>query len=191
LLYLISTLRGYKKQLFFSLSKNQLNLMEVKMKNTAKGILILTVVAIFGITTLAFAGWGQGYGHMMGPDSWGPGMHSGNGYDQEGYYVNLSADEIAKLDQQRSEYFKATENVRQNLYEKELALRSELAKEDPDTSKASTLQSDISKLQSTLDQERLNYEIKARKSAPNYNSGQRGYGTMMGYGPRGGGSCMW
>lgn len=159
------------------------------MKKKAKGILILTVVAIFGITTLSFAGWGRGYGHMMGPDSWGPGMNSGYMYDQGGNYGNLSADEIAKLDQQRTEYFKATENIRQNLYEKELALRSELAKEDPDTSKASTLQSDISKLQSNLDQERLNYEIKARKSAPNYNRGSGGYGPMMGYGPRGGGYC--
>lgn len=171
------------------------------MKKNNKGILILTVVAIFGITTLAFAGWGRGYGHMMGPDSWGPGMHGGYGYGQEGYYGNLSADEITKLDQQRAEYFKATENIRQNLYEKELALRSELAKENPDTSKASRLQSDISKLQSTLDQERLNYEIKARKSAPNYNRGPGGYGPMMGYGygghgpmmgyAPGGGYCNW
>jgi len=176
--------------------------MEVQMNEKAKGILILTVVAIFGITTLAFAGWGRGYGHMMGSDSWGPGMHGGYGYGQEGYYGNLSTDEIAKLDQQRAEYFKATENIRQNLYEKELALRSELAKENPDTSKASKLQSDISKLQSTLDQERLNYEIKARKSAPNYNRGPGGYGPMMGYGygghgpmmgygPGGGGNCRW
>jgi zinc resistance-associated protein len=164
--------------------------MEVQMKKKAKGILILMVVAIFGITTLAFAGWGRGYGHMMGPDSWGPDQQRGYGNGQGGYYGDLSADEIAKLDQQRAEYFKATENIRQKLYEKELALRSELAKEDPDTSKASTLQSNISKLQSNLDQERLNYEIKARKSAPSYNRGPGGYGSMMGYGPRGGGYCM-
>ncbi len=163
------------------------------MKKKAKGILILMVVAIFGITTLAFAGWGRGYSHMMGPDSWGPGWHhrGGYGYGQEGYYGNLSAEEIAKLDQQRSEFFKATEDIRQNLYAKELELRSELAKENPDTSKASKLQSDISKLQSNLNQERLNYEIKARKSAPSYNRGPGGYGPMMGYGPRGGGYCMW
>jgi zinc resistance-associated protein len=176
--------------------------MEVQMKKKNKRTLILTVVAIFGITTLAFAGWSRGYGHMMGPDSWGPDMHSGYGYGQEGYYGNLSADEIAKLDQQRAEYFMATENIRQNLYEKELALRSELAKDNPDTSKASKLQNDISTLQSTLDQERLNYEIKAGKSAPNYNRGPGGYGPMMGYGaggyghmmgygPYGGGYCAW
>jgi zinc resistance-associated protein len=166
--------------------------MEVKMNKKAKGILVLTVVAIFGITTLAFAGWGRGYGHMMGPDGWGYGMHNGYMHGQGRYYGNLSEDEIATLEQQRAEYFKATENIRQNLYEKELALRSELAKENPDTSKASKLQKDISTLQSNLDQERLKYEIKARKSAPGYNRGTGGYGHMMGYGPRGGGGyCMW
>jgi zinc resistance-associated protein len=150
------------------------------MNKKAKGILVLTVVAVFGFTALAFAGWGRGYGHMMGP-----GWHDGYGYG------NLSQEEIAKLDQQRVEYLKATEDIRQKLYEKELALRSELAKENPDTSKASKLQSDISTLQSNLDQERLNYEIKTRKSVPGYNRGPGGYGPMMGYGPHGGGYCMW
>ena len=155
---------------------------------------IALLVSIAAVSAFAHdSGWsrGRGYGHMMGSDNWGPGWHhrSGYGYSQDGYSGNLSEEEIAKLDQQRSEFFKATENIRQKLYEKELALRSELAKEDPDTDKASTLQSDISKLQSNLDQKRLNYEIKARKSAPNYNRGSGGYGPMMGYGPRGGGYC--
>jgi len=161
------------------------------MNKKVKGIIILTVMAIFGITTLAFAGWGRGCGHMTGPGGWGAGMHNGYGYGQEGYYGNLSADEIAKIDEQRAKFFKATENIRQNLYEKELALRSELAKEDPNTNEASKLQSDISKLKSNLDQKHLNYEIQARKTAPNYNRGPGGYGPMMGYGPRGGGYCMW
>jgi zinc resistance-associated protein len=145
---------------------------------------ILTIVAIFGITSLAFAGWGGGYGHMMGPGGWGPGWHQmgGYGYDQRGYYGNLSEQEMQKLDQQRAEFLKATEILRQQLYEKELDLNNELVKENPDTSKASSLQSEISKLQSELDQKRLDYEIQARKTAPNYNRGYRGYGHMMGDG---------
>ena len=63
------------------------------MNTKNKGLLILTVAAIFSITTLAFAGWGQGYGHMMGPGNWGQGWHSGYGYGQMGYYANLSAKE--------------------------------------------------------------------------------------------------
>lgn len=138
-------------------------------------------------------GWdkGRGYGHMMGPGGWGSGMHSGYGYGQEGYSGNLSEEEIAKLDQQRSEFFKETETIRQKLNEKVLALRSELAKEDPDTSEASRLQSEISKLQSKLDQKHLAYEIQARKTVPNNNRNYRGYGPMKGYGSRGGGYCRW
>jgi zinc resistance-associated protein len=163
------------------------------MNKKAKKIMVLTVVAVFGIATLSFAGWGRGYGHMMGYGGMGPGWNhmGGYGYGQRGYYGNLSEEEMANLDQQRAEFFKATENIRQQLYEKELALRSELAKENPDTSKASKLQSEISTLQSELDQKRLDYDIQARKSAPNYDRGYRGYGPMMSYGPGGGGYCRW
>jgi len=157
------------------------------MIRNIKNIMILTVLVVLGISTIAFAGWGRGYGHMMGPGMMGPGWQQ-----RGGYYGNLSADEIAKLDQQRAEFFRATENTRQQLYEKNLALQSELAKDNPDTAKASKLQSEISKLQSDLDQKRLEYDSQARKSAPNYNRGYRGgYGSMMGYGPRGGGYCGW
>jgi len=157
------------------------------MDKKAKAIILITVVAIFGIATLSFAGWGRGYGHMMGP---GWGHMGGYGYGPGGYSGNLSNEEIEKLDKQRSEYFKATENTRQKLYEKELALRSELAKENPDTTKASSLQGEISKLRGDLDQKRLDHEIKARKTSPNYDRGRRGgYGPMMGYGPGGGGYC--
>jgi hypothetical protein len=76
--------------------------MEVKMNNKAKKITILTFVAVFAIATLAFAGWGRGYGHMMGYGGMGPGRNhmGGYGYDQRGYYGNLSEEEMAKLDQQ-------------------------------------------------------------------------------------------
>jgi hypothetical protein len=91
------------------------------MNNKAKGIMVLTVVAIFGIATLALAGWGRGYGYMMGSGGWGPGWshRGGYGYGQGGYYGNLAAGDMASLDQQRAEYFKATENLRQQLDEKE------------------------------------------------------------------------
>jgi zinc resistance-associated protein len=181
----------------FKSSVTLIFLRRVQMKKEAKGIMVLMVVAIFGIATLAFAGWGRGYGYMMGPGGGGPGWHhgSGYGYNQQGYYGNLSDEEIANLDQQRTEFLRETDNIRQQLYDKELDLRNELAKEDPDTGKASALQSEISRLQSELDQKRIDFQIQARKSAPGYNRGFRGYGPMagngpmMGYGPRGGGYC--
>jgi Spy/CpxP family protein refolding chaperone len=157
---------------------------------------IALLLSIAAVSAFAHGpGWGRDreYGHMMGPNGWGQGWHHRGGYgdDQEGYYGNLSEEEIAKLDQQRSEFFKETETIRQKLNEKELALRSELAKEDPDTSKASRLQSEVSKLQSKLDQKHLAYEIQTRKTVPNNNRNYRGYGPMKGYGSRGGGYCRW
>ena len=157
------------------------------MNKKAKSIMVFMVMAIFGISAVAFAGCGMGYGHM-GSGNWGPGWNPRVGY---GYSGNLSANELAELDRERAEFFKETEDIRQNLYAKKLELRSELAKENPDTNKALKLQSDISKLQSSLDQERLDYEIRVRKSVPSYNRGRGGYGPMMGYGPRGSGYCMW
>ena len=152
---------------------------------------IALVVSIVAVSAFAQRPrWGRGYG-MMGPDGRGPGWHHRDGYGRGGNYGTLSSEEMAKLDQQRTEFFKATENIRQNLYEKELALRSELAKENPDTAKALGLQNEISKLQSELDQKRLEFQIQARKDAPNFSRGYGRYGPMMGYGPRGGGYCRW
>ena len=156
------------------------------MNRKMKRVMIFSILAVFGFSTIAFADWGRGYGHRMGRGMMEPGWQGGGSY-----YGNLSADEIARLDQQRAEFFKATESMRQQLYEKELALQSELAKDNPDTSKASRLQNEISKLQGDLDQKRLEFEIQARKSAPNYNRGWGRSGPMMGYGYRGGGHCMW
>jgi zinc resistance-associated protein len=70
-------------------------------------------------------------------------------------------------------------------------LRSELAKETPDTGKAASLEREISKLQGELDQKRQDYDIQAANTGPDYNRGYGGYGPMMGYGPGGGGYCMW
>lgn len=162
------------------------------MRHNLQGIMTLAVLAIFGISTFSVAGWGGGYGHEMGPDMMGPGMMGPGMQQGGGYYGNLSPDEIAKLDQQRAEFLRVTETTRQQLYEKNLALQSELAMENPDTTKASGLQSEISKLQSDLDQKRLAYDIQARKSAPNYNPGKiGGHDSMMVYGHRGGGYCAW
>lgn len=158
----------------------------MKKNITSKALMVLIVITVVGFGTYAFAGRGMGYGHH------GPGWHHRGGYghgSDSDYSGNLSADEIAKLDQHRAEFLKATEDIRQKLYEKELELRSEQAEKNPDTGRASNLQSEISKLRIEIDQKRLDYEIRARKAAPNYNRGHRGYGPMMGYGPRGGGYC--
>ncbi len=108
-----------------------------------------------------------------------------------GYGYNLSDEEIKALEKERQAFFNATESIRQDLYAKDLELKSELAKETPDAKKAARLQKELSKLESQLDQKRVDHMIKMRKLNPNTGRG-RGFmgGGQKGYGPRyGGGNC--
>ena len=156
------------------------------MKSKMKQISIVAVVAVLGLSAFAFADWGEGYGRMMGS-----GWHRGGGYDND-----LSDEQVAALQRQRAEFFKATEDVRQELEAKALALESELAKKDPDMSRAKALQKDISELRADLDQKRLEYDIQTGKSARGWGRGHGpmmgyGYGPEMGYGHQGRGYCAW
>ena len=147
-----------------------------------KLIIGLTVAAVIGIGTYAF-------GHMGGGDGYydrmhgGPMMHQGY-YGEPGndYRTDLKDEDIKALDEERIAFLKATDSVRQNLYSKELELRSELYKENPDVSKAGALQKEISELESELDQKRLDHMIKIRKLNPNAGRGFMMGGHHMGYG---------
>ena len=167
----------------------------MSFSKTGKIFMVIGIVAIFAIAATSFAGWGRGqggYGYHMGP---GYGMHRGwadgpRGYGGQGYQSDLSDEEITKLDQERRAFFEATSDLRENLYQKELELRSELAKPEPDAKKAAGLQKEISNLESELAQKRLDQQIKIRKDFPR--SGYRGqgygqYGRGMGRGMYGGG----
>ena len=154
------------------------------MNSKMKQISVLAVVAVLGLSAFAFADWDDGGGHMMGP-----GWHRGWGYNND-----LSREQVAKVEQQRAEFFKATEDVRRELNAKGLALESELAKKNPDISRAKALQKEISDLRAELDQKRLDYDIQAGESTRGWGHGPMmgyGYGPEMGYGHYGRGHCAW
>ena len=156
-----------------------------------KLIIGLTIAAVIGAGVYAFAHQGQRFGNqgwMHGGSGMhhgyhgGPGLHhgyfGGSGYDYPG---NLKDEDLKAFDEQRSAFIKETEDLRRDLYSKELELRSELIKDNPDVSRAVALQKDISELQSNLDQRRLEHMIKMRKINPNVGGEFMG-GYHMGYG---------
>ena len=147
-----------------------------------KVIIGLTIAVAIGIGTYAFGHMGEGYGNY-GSLHGGPGMHHGY-YGQRGYdYLdNLNDEDIKALEEERSAFLRATDDIRQNLYSKELELRSELYKENPDAAKAQVLQKEISELESTLNQKRIDHMIKVRKLSPNAGRGFMMGGYHMGYG---------
>ncbi|RPH51881.1 MAG: periplasmic heavy metal sensor [Desulfobacteraceae bacterium] len=151
-----------------------------------KGFLvILAMAAVVALSVTAYAGKGMGWGPgggdcMKGTGGWGPGS---------GYMMgNISDDEAKKINDERDAFFKATEDLRQDIYAKELELESELAKKNIDTVKASKIQKEISELEAQFDQKRLDHMIKMKKLNPNMarGFGKRG-GQMRGGFP--GGPC--
>ena len=143
-------------------------------------------------------GPGPGYGRGMGMNSqYGPGPGYGRGMGMHNQYgsgpgygfgrgncpgfigSNLSEEEIQSLEKQRTAFFKETETLRNDIYQKRLELRSELAKGNPDSERAKQLQSEISGLRSQLDQKRVDHMISLKKINPNIGRG------FMGGGPRG------
>jgi len=161
-----------------------------------KLITVITAAALIGFGTLAFAHWSGGYGYpgwMHG----GYGMHQGYYGMHGGYYGdqgygnqgNLSENQIKALENEQDAFLKQTEAIRQDLYARQLALESELAKANPDTVKADALQKDISNLEAQLDQMHIDHLIKMRKIAPDAGRGYAQMGPMMGYGGQYPGYC--
>jgi zinc resistance-associated protein len=169
-------------------------------------VAVLAVFTIMGFSVYAFADGGMGYGgHHQGGDHNGYGWHH-NEYGCPGYgnmMGDLSDDEIQKMDEQREAFFKSTANLRQKIYQKSLALESELAKNNPDAKNAANIQKEISDLNAQIDQKRIEHMIEMKKINPDlgtglmgpgmmghgHGRGHRGEGHMMGYGSSYGYPC--
>jgi zinc resistance-associated protein len=163
----------------------------MKRSDITKTVVITSVVLLVG-AAVAFAhgGWDQdGYGHMrgyggqmMGPAGGGH-MMDGSGYGphMRGYGAReaLSDEQMTKLDDARDKFFKDTQELRGKIEEKEVTLRNEVIKDNPDTGKAAKLQKELSQLRSDFDQKALQHRLEMRKLAPETFQGRgdgRGYG---------------
>jgi zinc resistance-associated protein len=159
---------------------------DIKMRGTVNKILVvLMVFSIMGFGGYAFAAQETGYGpNYRGWGYYGHGWHHGEDrYPGYGYMMgNLSEKEIQQMDAQREAFFKSTEDLRQKIYQKRLALESEFAKKNPDVKNAENLQKEISDLKAKIDQKRIEYLLNIKKINPNFGTGWMRPGRM-GYGP--------
>jgi len=83
-----------------------------------------------------------------------------------GYLDELSDDEIKKLQEERKAFLNETKSLRNDIYAKDLELRAEIAKENPDIKKAASLQKELSDLNTGFDQKMLQHRIKMKKINP-------------------------
>jgi Spy/CpxP family protein refolding chaperone len=79
---------------------------------------------------------------------------------------SLSEEQIEKLQAQRSAFQTATQDLRMELQSKRLALKSELAKKEPDVKAAKSLQKEISALNAELAQNRIEHVLEMKKINP-------------------------
>ena len=135
------------------------------MNKLGKIIVVVAIVGIVGFAATSFAGWGRGWGG--GGDCGGQGGGWGQrGSAAPGYQGNLSDQDIDKLSKERQAFFADTREIREKRYQKELELRSEMAKQDPDVNKAVALQKEVSELEGQLNQKRVEQRIKMQKENP-------------------------
>ena len=143
--------------------------------NTHKKAIRLTVwtlVALFGLTSIAVAGMGRGMGHgQRGTGAMGP------------YAPGLTAEQMQAVVEARQAFFTDTADLRQQLREKRLELASVLIKPKPDLEAARAVQKSLSDIQAQLDQKRIEHVIQMKEINPH-----AGAGMMMG-GGMGWGGC--
>ena len=138
---------------------------------TTLGILVL----VGFLTAPVFAhryGGGKDYG---GPGA-GPCWFEGE---------DLTDNQKAELDKLHQQFVDDTAKMREEIWNKSAELDTALNAADPDAKKVRTLQREISALKAKMSDKRVEFELQARKIAPNARSGRgysKGYGRGYGHG---------
>ena len=151
----------------------------MRAKHVGMILVVLAVIGFIGYSATSYAGWGRGGCSGGGP---GAGNCPRGGYGGPGFGGDLTDEEIGTLQKERNAFFESSRELREKLYQKNLELRAEMAKQNPDAKKAAELQKEVSELDGALDQKRLDHQLKMKKDHPQI----YGKGLGGGMGPRGG-----
>jgi len=134
----------------------------------------LMIIMAAGVS--ADMGRGSGY---RGQGHHGPGWHHGGyGASGRGAFSNLSEEDIKKLDEERKAFFEDTKDLRREVYQKRLELASEMAKQNPEVTRAAAIQKKISETKAQLAQKHLDHLFRVRKINPDLGMGFGGGGPM-------------
>jgi hypothetical protein len=128
---------------------------------------------------IGFDSYKEGYGicRTMGQDhdetmAYGQNMMR-YGFHEKGFPGGFSAypgvdshlnnETIKKMNDEQGAFIKATEDIRQTIYEKEVYLKATLAKKDPDIAVALGFQDNISEARRNFDQKMIEHLIRMKK----------------------------
>jgi zinc resistance-associated protein len=97
------------------------------------------------------------------------------------YGLQLDEATMAKLDKEQESFFKKTQDLKNEIYAKNLELEAEIAKKNPNMNTVKKVQRELSKLKADFDEKMIEHRINMNKIAPGYGSRMmmRGKGMMM------------
>ena len=87
--------------------------------------------------------------------------------------IDLSDEEAAKLDAAREKFFDETRELRGQMDEKQIAMRNEMAKDNPDEATVVKVQKELSELRAEFDQKAVSHRLEMRKLMPEKFKGGR------------------
>ena len=149
----------------------------MKKSFTTMGIVLLVSLMVVPASAHRRGGGGH-YGDSPPSGCWRDG----------GRYENLTESQIAELQRLEMNYFNDTDKLREQVRTKSAELDSLLNESEPDPDKARALQREISDLKAKMAESKLNFQLEARKVAPNARLGRghaRGHGSGYQHGPYG------
>ncbi len=103
------------------------------------------------------------YGHTMMRYGFHENGMSGGSNQYPGYNRYLKNETIKKLNDEQVAFIEATQDLRQTIYEKELYLKAELTKKNPDTAIALGFQKNISDARGAFEQKMIEHLIRMKK----------------------------
>jgi zinc resistance-associated protein len=167
----------------------------VQQTITQEGIMKKSLIIISSILLVAFVAgnvfaWGQGHG-MMGGGQGGQGGQNcqgiSGGQNCQGFggqngASNITPEQSAELTKLRQTFTDDTYELRSAKFSKQQEMRMLMQTSDPDRAKLNTLSKEVSELQNQLRNKSLDFQLAAKKIAPEF-----GQGAGFGRGMRGGG----
>ena len=149
----------------------------MKKNPVTKKVLVITLISLMALGGTAFAYRQKGESNGKGSDCYQNGPYKGHGgYGYGQMMAGLSEEDQAKVNELRQKHFEAMAPLRSERESKRLALRSELAKQNPDALVAAQLQQELSAINAELGQKKIEHIIEMKKINPDAG----GSGFMMG-----------
>jgi hypothetical protein len=129
---------------------------------SAKTIAILVVLSVIGITGYAMAdGYGYGRGGYGSGNCPGWGERGGKGFG-----ADIDQATLNDIKAKRRAFYESTEDLRRQIYQKRLAINSEMANADPAPETVLQMQKELSDLKADLDMKRMEFKLELKKAYP-------------------------